>query len=169
VIARIHIIGPAGSGKTFAAGRLARLLEIPAHDLDTIFWDKTDSGYDRKADPSVRDAMLADILRGERWIIEGVYLSWVEASFSRADRIVLLDVGVRTCARRIIRRFLLRRIGMVPSNKKGTIRGLLALLKWNRKYIKERIPQMKFALEKYGEKTIIAKSAEAAVIALQSK
>jgi hypothetical protein len=65
--------------------------------------------------------MLGDILRGERWIIEGVYLSWVEAGFSRADRIVLLDVGVRTCARRIIWRFILRRIGIVPSKKRETI------------------------------------------------
>lgn len=168
MIARIHIIGPAGSGKTFAAGRLARLLDIPAHDLDAIFWDKTDSGYDRKAAPSVRDAMLGDILRGERWIIEGVYLSWVEASFSRADRIVLLDVGVGTCARRIIKRFILRWIGMRHSNKRETIRGLLALLEWNRMYIVERIPRIKLALARYQNKTIIARNAEEAIAALNT-
>jgi adenylate kinase family enzyme len=169
VISRIHIIGSAGSGKTHAANRLARLLDIPAHDLDELFWDKADSGYDRKEDPSIRDAMLGDILRNERWIIEGVYLSWVGASFSRADRIVLLDVGVWTCARRIIRRFILRRIGLVPSKKRETIKGLRELLAWNRKYITERIPRIKLALAEYKHKTIIANSAEEAVIALQSK
>jgi adenylate kinase family enzyme len=168
MISRIHIIGPAGSGKTYAANRLARLLDIPAHDLDDLFWDKADPGYSRKADPVVRDAMLGDILRSERWIIEGVYLSWVEASFKRADRILLLDVGVWTCARRIIRRFILRRIGMVQSNKKETIKGLRELLAWNRKYINERIPRIKLALAGYGNKAIIAKSAEEAVAALRS-
>ena len=169
MISRIHLIGPAGSGKTYAANRLARLLDIPAHDLDELFWDKTDSGYDTKTDPSVRDAMLGDLVRGERWIIEGVYLSWVGPSFSCADRIVLLDVGVGTCERRIIWRFILRRIGVLRSNKRETIKGTRDLLAWNRKYITERVPQIKSALARYGQKTIIAKSAEETVIALQSK
>jgi adenylate kinase family enzyme len=169
MIARIHIIGPAGSGKTFAANRLARLLDIPAHDLDEMFWDRTDSGYNKKTDPSVRDAMLGEILRSGRWIIEGVYLSWVEASFVRADRIILLDVGVGMCARRITRRFILRRIGVLQSNKKETIKGLRELLAWNSKYIAERIPQIKLVLAGYGDKTIIAKSVEEAVAALQSE
>ncbi|MCK7490733.1 MAG: hypothetical protein MZW92_02325 [Comamonadaceae bacterium] len=111
--------------------------------------------------------MLGDILRSERWIIEGVYLSWVEASFRCADRILLLDVGAWVCACRIIRRFILRRIGIRRSNTRETIRGPLALLKWNR-HIKERTPQIKLALETYGEKAIIAKSAEEAVVARQS-
>jgi adenylate kinase family enzyme len=169
VISRIHIIGPAGSGKTFAAGRLSCLLDIPAHDLDDLFWDKTDTGYDTKADPSVRDEMLGDILRGERWIIEGVYLSWVEASFGCADRIILLDVGVWTCARRIIRRFILRKIGVLRSNTRETIKGLRDLLAWNRNYVTERIPRIKLALAGFGDKTIIAKSAEEAVAALRSE
>jgi adenylate kinase family enzyme len=168
MIARIHIIGPAGSGKTFAAGKLARRLDIPAHDLDELFWDKANPGYSRKADPVVRDAMLGDILRSERWIIEGVYLSWVEAGFSRADRIILLDVGVWTCARRIIRRFILRRIGMLQSNKRETIKGLKELLAWNRKYITERIPRIKLVLAGSEHKTNISKSAEEVVVALRS-
>jgi adenylate kinase family enzyme len=168
MISRIHIIGPAGSGKTYAANRLARLLDIPAHDLDDLFWDKADPGYSRKADPVVRDAMLGDILRSERWIIEGVYLSWVEASFKRADRILLLDVGVWTCARRIIKRFILRRVGVLQSNKRETLKGLRDLLAWNGTYITERVPQIKVALDKYRGKAIIAKSAEEAVTALRS-
>jgi adenylate kinase family enzyme len=152
MISRIHIIGPAGSGKTYAANRLARLLDIPAHDLDDLFWDKADPG----------------ILRSERWIIEGVYLSWVEASFKRADRILLLDVGVWTCARRIIKRFILRRVGVLQSNKRETLKGLRDLLAWNGTYITERVPQIKVALDKYRGKAIIAKSAEEAVTALRS-
>lgn len=167
MIARIHIIGPAGSGKTYAAGRLARLLDIPAHDLDRLFWDKTDTGYDRKTDPSVRDRMLGEILRGQRWIVEGVYLSWVGPSFNRADRILLLDVGPWRCTYRIIKRFILRRIGAQRSNKRETMKGLQDLLAWNRKYIAERIPQIKLALAGYERKTIVANSADEAVQALQ--
>ena len=37
---KIHIIGGPGSGKTWLADRLSAEFNVPAFDLDDIFWDR---------------------------------------------------------------------------------------------------------------------------------
>jgi adenylate kinase family enzyme len=160
---KIHIVGPAGSGKTYAAGRLSELLDVPAYDLDQIFWSRSDQSYSQKADPAERDARLKAIIAKQTWIIEGVYTSWVSESLAAADSILLLDLGHRKCSWRIIRRFIRRKLGAVATNKKETFKGLISLLRWNRDYIENRVPEIKRSLAAYGQKVICAPSAEVAV------
>src|SRR5215831_518656 len=98
VLQRIHIIGGPGSGKSYAALQLSRLLGIPAYDLDELFWDRA----------AERNARLAAIAQEEIWIIEGVYYGWLGPSFERADRIFVLRPHVLLRDWRIVNRFVLR-------------------------------------------------------------
>ena len=97
---RIHIIGSTGSGKTYIAGLLSRRLDMPAFDLDDLFWDRSASTYGVRAAADVRDRRLAEIVAGDAWIVEGVYHQWAGPSFDRADVIVALapSVWVRDAA-----------------------------------------------------------------------
>jgi adenylate kinase family enzyme len=160
---RIHIVGPAGSGKSYAATKLSEVLSIRRYDLDDIFWSHTDNSYNIKADPAERDSALHQIVETSSWVIEGVYTSWVTESLARADRIVVLEVGVWTCAYRILTRFINRRLGLSKSNKMETIKGLFSLLKWNRDYINDRLPQIRKAMDEYQGKVIFAHNAETAI------
>jgi adenylate kinase family enzyme len=162
-IKRIHIIGGAGSGKTHAACRISEKLGIRAYDLDNIFWDNTDKSYNQKAIPEVRDQKLKEILLNESWIIEGVYFKWLKESFQQADVIILLIPNYAICTLRIISRFIQRKIGIVPSKKKETIKGLIELIKWNQRYNKEDIPDIVALLKPYRDKVKVFSKADEAV------
>jgi len=49
--------------------------------LDGLFWDVQAQRYGRRAAEDGRDAKLVDIARQERWIIEGVYYTWLKPVF----------------------------------------------------------------------------------------
>jgi adenylate kinase family enzyme len=162
-IKRIHIIGGAGSGKTHAACRISEKLGIRAYDLDNIFWDNTDKSYNQKAIPEVRDQKLKQILLNDSWIIEGVYFKWLKESFQQADVIILLMPNYAICTFRVISRFIKRKIGIIPSKKKETIKGLIELIKWNRRYNKEDISDIVALLKPYRDKVKVFSKADEAV------
>ncbi|WP_157037070.1 hypothetical protein [Oceanobacillus jeddahense] len=52
---KIHIVGGAGSGKTYLAKVLSDMFAIQAVDLDDLFWNKS---YGTKKDPFNEYALL---------------------------------------------------------------------------------------------------------------
>ncbi|MBN2351560.1 MAG: hypothetical protein JXD23_03250 [Spirochaetales bacterium] len=131
---KIHIIGPSGSGKSFMARKLSAETGIPVTELDDIFWDNRIESYGLKRSPQERDRLLHKVLEDDDWIIEGVYYSWLEKPLRTADRVLFLYPPYPLQVLRIIRRFLLRKIGLLRTKKKETLKSLLDLLKWNRLY-----------------------------------
>ena len=148
---KIHIIGGPGSGKTTLAKQLSEKLGIPRFDLDDLQWDNASGAYGTKRAPQERDALLAEILKHDDWIIEGVYYAWCGQCFVDADQIRLLHVPRRVYRRRIIRRFLLRKLGLEPG-KRETLKSLSALLKWADKYERINLAEIRKILSAYPDK-----------------
>ena len=150
---KIHIIGGPGSGKTFLAEKLARELGIRHFDLDDLQWDNQSDSYGVKRSPDERDRLLADVLRHEDWIIEGVYYAWCQQCFADADRIYVLSVPRYQYRYRIIRRFFRRKAGLEPG-KKETLRSLRQLLRWADKYQNVNLAEIRELLLPYADKVI---------------
>ena len=150
---KIHIIGGPGSGKTTLAKQLSEKLGIPRFDLDDLQWDNASGAYGTRRAPQERDALLAEILKHDDWIIEGVYYAWCGQCFADADQIRLLHVPRRVYRRRIIRRFLLRKLGLEPG-KRETLKSLSALVKWADKYDRVNLGEIRTILSAYPEKVI---------------
>jgi adenylate kinase family enzyme len=131
---RIHLIGGPGSGKTYIAEKLAKDWNIPHLDLDDIFWDNNASQYNQKADPAERDQALQVFIQQKHWIVEGVYYFWVAQSFREADLIIGWPTSQSIRTYRIVKRFVKRKVGLIPAKKKETLRELWNLLKWNHKF-----------------------------------
>ena len=130
---RIHIIGGSGSGKSYVAAKLAKHFDVPAYDLDELFWDHAVTGYGLRANSEERDQRLAAIVSQNGWVIEGVYYQWLAPSFEAADIIVALTPSIWIRHGRIIRRFILRKLGVVPS-KHESLADLWRLLRWSHAY-----------------------------------
>jgi hypothetical protein len=127
---RLHIIGGSGSGKSYIATKLAERFGVPAYDLDELFWDQASGSYGMRADPVKRDQQLATIVTRDGWIIEGVYYAWLTPSFDAADVIIALTPSIWIRHWRVVRRFILRKCGRLPS-KRESFGDLWRLLRWS--------------------------------------
>ena len=150
---KIHIIGCSGSGKTYLAKELSKKHCIPHFDLDDIQWDNSTGCYGVKMPIEKRSALFTEILKNDNWIIEGVYYTWVQQSFEKADRIYVLDMPKHLYIRRIIIRFFKRKIG-IEKGKKETFKSIHNLIKWTNTFQKNNFPEIKSMLEKYNDKVI---------------
>ena len=154
---RIHIIGGPGSGKSYVAAKLAERFGIIAHDLDDLFWDSTAPSYGVRADSSERDRQLAGIVSHDGWIIEGVYYQWLAPSFDAADYIVALTPSVWVRHWRVVRRFLLRKFGRVPS-KRESLADLWHLLRWSHAYDRDNLVRARKLIADLGSELIACRT-----------
>lgn len=152
---KIHIIGGPGSGKTYMANLISNQTNIKNYDLDDIFWDNSSNTFGIKADTKTRDMNLNKILSNNCWIIEGVYYAWLNESFSRADAIIVLKTNVYIRDWRIIKRFIKRKIGLAPCNKRETLKGLIGLINWNHNYDKKNIIEAEQMIDRLSNKKIV--------------
>ena len=155
---KIHIIGGSGTGKSYIADKLSQKYGIPHYDLDDVFWDNTADTYGTKMPVEKRTSKLADILKKDDWVIEGVFYDWLADSFSLADRIVILQIRPLVFNARIIRRFIRRKCGL-EKGKKETLRSLKDLLVWTNGYQRNNIPRILDFLAPYKDKVSIITNA----------
>ncbi len=154
---RIHIIGGPGSGKSYITAKLAERFGVPAHDLDDLFWDRAALGYGIRANAADRDRQLATIVSKDGWIIEGVYYQWLAPSFVAADVVIVLTPSVWTRHWRVVRRFILRRLGTIPS-KHESLADLWRLLRWSHAYDTDNLAQARKFVTERGRKLVECKT-----------
>lgn len=97
---RVLVIGPCGAGKSTAAVELGRVLGLPVHHLDRLHWRE---GWVESSREELLD-LLAPILAGERWLIDGNYGGTMADRLERADTVVYLDYPTWLCLSRAVRR-----------------------------------------------------------------
>jgi adenylate kinase family enzyme len=163
---RIHIVGGPGSGKTVTAARLAEAYGIPSTDLDRLFWRRASGRYGVKAPPEERDAALTRILAQPAWITEGVYLGWVRRCFEEADVVLVMSAPVWVRHRRILVRFLKRRIGLEKS-KRESVADLVDLLRWNHSYDGDNLAAVRRTLRDLGRTAVDCRNAAEALRAVE--
>lgn len=102
---RIVVVGTSGSGKTTLAGELAKRLNIPHVELDSIHW-----GPDWTPRPDfIERAQVA--LSGDSWVVDGNYSRLRDWSWRRADTVVWLDYPLWLILWRLTRRTARRVFG----------------------------------------------------------
>ncbi|MEZ0171125.1 AAA family ATPase [Microvirga sp. TS319] len=92
---RTVIVGNSGSGKSWLAVRLARVVNGAVIDLDAIHWEP--GGYGRRRDAEAARAMVREAAAGERWVIEGVYGWLAQEALPRATALIWLDLPEAEC------------------------------------------------------------------------
>ncbi|WP_053365645.1 DNA topology modulation protein FlaR [Bacillus sp. FJAT-27245] len=157
-INRIRIIGSVGSGKTTLARKLSDEWNIPYFELDNVVWQRNPAG-DRRRTEEERAEYLDSILKSEAWIIEGVHNEeWTEGSFREADAIVFLDPAYSVRTFRIIKRFILQKLGREKAHYKVTYEILIKMFKWNMYFEQNGKPNFFKNYSLYTDKIIILKN-----------
>ena len=149
---RILILGCGGAGKTVLALRLGKILGLPVHHLDRLWWLP---GWVEKSREAF-DSELAGLLKQSEWIIDGNYLRTLKERLKFADFVIVLNFSRRVCLTRIVRRHLEFRQRTRPDMSDGCRErldpGFLRYV-WN--YRKRMFPRVLAALSGCGVPTQI--------------
>ena len=143
---RVVILGAGGAGKTTLADELSRRAGLPVVYLDVVFWKPNWT----RASPVEDGRDFAAAIAGDRWILEGDFLSVEggDARFERADTVVFLDLPRRTCLRRVLTRAVRDSGRPRPDLPEGCAAGFdLDLLRWIWGYPRTNRPRILRLLE----------------------
>lgn len=90
---KVIVIGCPGAGKSTFARGLRDRTGLPLYYLDML-WHKPDG---TNASREEFDAGLGEILKGERWIVDGNYLRTLETRLRACDTVFFLDIRLEDC------------------------------------------------------------------------
>lgn len=136
---RIMIFGLPGSGKSFFAIRLGKLLDIPVEHLDRYFY--VDNWVERDYNQFLY--IQEDLIKNERWIIDGNAIKSLEMRFKEADIVLYFRFNRLFCLWRIFRRLLDHRISDRADGCLENVRWRLVRYLWEfNKRVKQSIQEL---------------------------
>ena len=156
---KIIVIGCPGSGKSTLSRKLHNITKIPLYHLDMMFWnsDKTTVSKD------IFLQRLTEVLKEDKWIIDGNYSSTMEMRMNECDTVIFLDLPPDVCLDGVRQRKGKQRSD-IPWVENEDDEEFIEFIKT---FNKEQRPKIITLLDKYNEKNIfIFKSREEADVFL---
>lgn len=90
---KIIVIGCPGAGKSTFAQKLKDITNLPLYHLD-LLWHKPDKTNISREE---FDKELINILKSDKWIIDGNYSRTLEMRLKECDTVFLLDYPLEVC------------------------------------------------------------------------
>lgn len=143
---KVHIIGLAGSGKTTLSQWIGDTFDVSVHDLDFVVYDV--AGERPLAEINTR----IDAIRARPgWVTEGAYHDeWLRPLLDDASAIAWLDVPLRICFARIVKRHV--RAELTRNNPHPGWRRLARFLNYTWHTSSEQRAETSALLSAYGDK-----------------
>lgn len=140
---KIIVIGCPGSGKSTFSKKLHFITGLPLFHLDNINWNSDKSHISREE----FDQRLDEILRRDKWIIDGNYNRTFEVRFKACDTVIFLDYSLDVCMNGIQ-----ERIGKVRTDMPWIAQALdPELVNFVENYAKDNRPVILSFFEKYSD------------------
>lgn len=96
------IIGCGGSGKSTLAIELGKRLSLPVYHLDRLNWQPGWVSMPHSEWMKVEQ----DLVRAEKWIIDGNYSSTMDIRLAACDTVIFLDMPRTVCLWNILKRWV---------------------------------------------------------------
>ncbi|MFM1525528.1 P-loop NTPase family protein [Helcococcus bovis] len=90
---KVIVIGCPGSGKSTFSRKLHEITQIPLYHLDMMYWNADKTTVDRKTLIERQN----EVIKKDKWIIDGNYGSTMELRMNACDTVILLDYPVEVC------------------------------------------------------------------------
>ena len=163
---RIIIIGCGGAGKSTLARKLGEALDIPVVHLDKLFWKPN---WVEKSNEEF-DALLAQELAKDRWIMDGNFNRTMPERIKRCDTIIYLDFSRFACLMGVLKRIITTYGKVRPDMGEGCPERIdLDFLKWVWNFNKnKRESYYKLLNEAENVETIVLKNRRAVKLFLNS-
>ena len=144
---KIIVIGSPGAGKSTFSRRLRNITSLPLYHLDMINHkpDRTTVSQEEF------DKQLSEILRSDKWIIDGNYQRTIELRLEQCDTVFLMDFPLEVCLAGAAARIGTKRddLPWVEGEFDEEFR------QWIVDFPNEKLPQIYQMLEHYKDKTIV--------------
>ena len=101
-ISKISIIGGSGTGKTTLSESLSKDLNLPVYHIDGIHYSKNWKMIDK----TERDKIILNLIKNDKWIIDGTYRSTLQTRLENSDLIIYLDYSTFAQIKGIMGRFI---------------------------------------------------------------
>ena len=155
------VIGSGGSGKSRLSRELARRTGLPLIHLDREYWGP---GWQPMPEPEW-EAKVAELVRGERWIIDGNFGGTMHIRLAAADTVIFLDLPRLVCLWSVIRRWATFRAEARPDMTPGNADKLdLKFLQWIWGYPRTRRPGILRQLAELPESTEVVRLTSRAAV-----
>ncbi|MGW5158895.1 topology modulation protein [Nonomuraea wenchangensis] len=99
---RVAVVGSGGSGKSYVARELGRLLDAPVTHLDAVYYDDEWNPLP----PEKFEAAQRELVAAPRWVIDGNYNSSLHVRLQACDTVVMMDMPTRVALWGILSRQL---------------------------------------------------------------
>ncbi|MES5893858.1 DNA topology modulation protein [Bacillus cereus group sp. RP43] len=145
---KIILIGSGGSGKSTLARQLGNKLNIKVHHLDALFWKPNWEGVPKEEQRTVQN----DLIKEEKWIIDGNYGGTMDIRINAADTIIFLDIHRTICVYRAFKRIVQYRNKTRPDmGARCEERFDLQFFKWIWEYPKSKRPAILKRLDQFNK------------------
>ncbi len=141
---RVAVVGSGGAGKTTFAIACSAVTGLPVVHLDEHFWHP---GWVESRQEEWRDHQ-AELLTGDKWIVDGNYGNTLDLRLSLVDTIIWLDFSRYVCLLGAVRRTLFN-LGRPMQAVGCPERFDREFLEWVWKFPKESRPKLVDAIERY--------------------
>ena len=115
---RIIVLGAGGAGKSTLARKIGELLDIEVIHLDSYYWRPN---WVATPDGEWTDK-VKELLKRERWVMDGNYTSSLELRLKAADAVIFLDRSRLFCLWQVFKR-LMKYSGEFPPGAGGRMQG----------------------------------------------
>ncbi len=98
---KILVLGSGGAGKTTLSKELAKILELELIHLDAYYWNP---GWVASS-PEEWMETIDDLVRRDRWVMDGNYRGTLIQRLYEADTVILIDMPRWQCLWRVVKRW----------------------------------------------------------------
>ncbi len=116
MLKRVFIIGTMGSGKSTLAREIGRRISTKVYSLDNFYWTKK---YTYKRNEKSREVLVGRLLKRDKWVVEGVFSTWVGQIAKDSDLVIWLDMSKLFVSKNILKRYLTNKLKGIEKERGG--------------------------------------------------